>query len=60
MKTKTNPEPETEMGEDPYTWALRAPCAGSPAFVSVFVFVLILIPELITLNPSLLTPVSEP
>ena len=30
-----------ETGEDTYAGALRAPRAGSPAFVSVFVFVLI-------------------
>ena len=37
MKTKT----ETKRGKRPTVGALRAPLAGSPAFVSVFVFVLI-------------------
>ena len=34
-------ENRNETGEDTYAGALRAPRAGSPAFVSVFVFVLI-------------------
>ena len=34
-------ESKNATGEDTYAGALRAPRAGSPAFVSVFVFVLI-------------------
>ena len=42
-KTENENENENrnETGEDTYAGALRAPRAGSPAFVSVFVFVLI-------------------
>ena len=38
-KTKTKAKTETIAGEDTYAGALRAPRAGSPAFVFVFVFV---------------------
>ena len=42
-KIKTKTKTETIAGEDTYAGALRAPRAGSPAFVSVFVFVLIFV-----------------
>ena len=40
-RNKNESENRNETGEDTYAGALRAPRAGSPAFVSVFVFVLI-------------------
>ena len=36
---KAEIESENEMGEATYGGALRAPLAGSPAFVSVFVLI---------------------